>query len=118
MILRRFFAENLFGGMQKEECKGEECNRRNVKGGVQGEMQEVECIPEKETANASKHARWPAATCGYSKLPTAKFRTWPGGEAYMQGQFSMSEVSAICCACFVERVLEGMIFDKRIEPKL
>ena len=53
------------GGVQKEKCK-----RRNVKGGVQGEMQEVECIPEKEPLDASQHARWPAATCG-SKLPTA-----------------------------------------------
>ena len=38
----------------------------------------VECNQDKEPENASKHARWPTATCG-SKLPTAKFRTWPGG---------------------------------------
>ena len=82
------FRRNAKGGVQREKCK-----RRHAKGGVQGEMQEVECIPEKEPLDALKHARWPAATCG-SKLPTAKFRTWPGGRGMHARKISF--VGGVC----------------------
>ena len=42
-----------------------------------------------------------------------KFRTWPGGEAFMQGRFPLSEVSAFYCRCFAERVPEGMTFHQK-----
>ena len=81
----------------------EKCNRRSVKGGVQGEMQEVECIAEKDTLDVFKHARWPAATCG-SKLPAASFRAGPGGRGVHAREGCPSVgVLAVFCWCFAGR---------------
>ena len=80
----------------KTNCAGklsEKIDRRSAKRRNAKVEYKVEYNQDRESENALKHARWPAATCG-SKLPTAKFRTWPGGRGIHARKISF--VGGVC----------------------
>ena len=78
--------------MQREESKS-----RNAKGGVQGEMQEVECIAERETATHANTLVGQRPRADPSCLRQHSARGQGGG--IPARKISSSEVSAVICRC-------------------